>query len=114
MGLGVFPRVALSDARKAVLEARALLDRGISPIVAKVTPEKTKTPATPTMFKQFAQDYVEARRSEWRNHKHADQWVFTLAEYAFPVIGSKALDEIETEDVLKILQPIWTTKTETA
>ncbi len=114
MGLGVFPRVALSDARKAVLEARMLLDRGISPIVEKVISEKTKTTATPKTFKQFAQEYVEAKRSEWRNEKHGDQWVFTLAEYAFPVIGSKALDEIETEDVLKILQPIWTTKTETA
>lgn len=114
MGLGVFPRVALSDARKAVLEARVLLDRGISPIVEKVIPEKTMTSATPKTFKQFAQEYVESRRSEWRNQKHGDQWVFTLTEYAYPVIGSKALDEIETEDVLKILQPIWTTKTETA
>ena len=114
MGLGVFPRVALSDARKAVLEARVLLDSGISPLIERVTPEKTKITATPTTFKQFAQDYVEAKRSEWRNQKHGDQWVFTLTEYAFPVIGSKALDKIETEDVLKILQPIWTTKTETA
>ena len=114
MGLGVFPRVALSDARKAVLEARVLLDSGISPLIERATPEKTKITATPTTFKQFAQDYVEAKRSEWRNQKHGDQWVFTLTEYAFPVIGSKALDKIETEDVLKILQPIWTTKTETA
>lgn len=57
---------------------------------------------------------MEAKRPEWRNQKHADQWVSTLTDYAFPIIGDKALDEIDTEDILEILQPIWTTKTETA
>ena len=65
-------------------------------------------------FQEFALEIVKAKRAEWRNPKHGDQWQFTLTEYAFPVIGAKALDEIETEDVLKILQPIWQTKTETA
>ena len=116
MGLGVFPRVALADARKMAQEARVLLDSGINPL-AKKTAAKAASPATipkTTTFKQFALDYVEAKRPEWRNQKHGDQWDFTLTEYAFPVIGSKALDKIETEDILKILQPIWTVRTETA
>ena len=116
MGLGVFPSVALAAARKSVLEARVLLDSGINPLAKKADEKAVKHAAKPktTTFKQFALSYIEAKRPEWRNQKHGDQWVFTLREYAFPVIGSKALDKIETEDVLKILQPIWTTRTETA
>ena len=116
MGLGVFPRVALADARKTAQEARVMLDSGISPLAKKTTAKAASLATKPktTLFKQFALEYVEAKRPEWRNQKHGEQWVFTLTEYAFPVIGNKTLDKIETEDVLKILQPIWTTRTETA
>jgi len=116
MGLGVFPRISLADARKAAQEARVLLDTGISPLKQKTAEKfaKTQVEAKRTSFKEFALEYVKTRRPEWRNQTHGDQWDFTLTEYAFPVIGAKPLDEIGTEDVLKILQPIWITKTETA
>lgn len=115
-GFGVFPRVTLADARKAAQEARVLLDDGVSPLAAREAAKVAPRPAKPktTTFQQFALDFVDAKRPEWRNQKHGDQWVFTLKEYAFPVIGGKALDKIETEDILKILQPIWTVTTETA
>ena len=116
MSLGVFPRVALAEARKAALQARVMLDDGTNPL-AQRTPAKAIRPGTlPEIsnFKKFALEYVQSKRPEWRNTKHAEQWIFTLSEYAFPAIGDKALDQIETEDVLKILQPIWTKKTETA
>jgi len=54
------------------------------------------------------------KRPEWTNQKHAAQWVYTMEKFAFPIIGDKAIDEVDTEDILKILIPIWTTKTETA
>ena len=53
-------------------------------------------------------------RPKWRNQKHGDQWVATVANYAFPVIGAMPLDKIETHHVLEILTPIWHTKSETA
>ncbi len=116
MGLGVFPRVALADARKAAQEARVLLDAGISPLQKRATEKagKTQVETQQVTFKTFALQYVEAKRLEFRNQRHAEQWVYTLTEYAFPEIGDKPLDEIDTEDVLRILQPIWKTKTETA
>jgi integrase len=116
MGLGVFPRVTLADARKATQEARVQLDSGISPLMKRAAEKKAKdhVDANPITFKDFALEYVETKQAEWRNQKHAAQWVFTLTEYAFPVIGMKALDEICTEDVLTILKPIWRDKTETA
>ncbi|WP_370992005.1 phage integrase central domain-containing protein [Nitrosococcus oceani] len=53
-------------------------------------------------------------RHGWRNVKHARQWASTLKTYARPVIGAIRVNAITTEDILKILSPIWTTKTETA
>lgn len=116
MGLGVFPRVSLADARKASYEARVLLDGGTNPLTRKSAGKAAEAAvvAKRITFKDFALECIEAKRPEWRNQKHGDQWVFTLTEYAFPVIGEKTLDQIDTEDVLEILQPIWTTKTETA
>ena len=116
MGFGVFPRISLADARKATHEARIMLDGGVSPLQNKTAEiaAKAATEARRVTFKDFALECVEAKRPEWRNQKHGDQWVFTLTEYAFPIIGGKALDEIDTDDILTILKPIWTTKTETA
>lgn len=112
MGLGVFPRVSLSDARKIAAEARVQIDNGLNPI--RLRREKSKK-AEPVMdFKTFATDFISAKQPEWKNQKHAKQWLSTMEEYVFPSIGKKQLNQIGTEDILGILKPIWTTKTETA
>ncbi len=77
-----------------------------------VAKERSETPAL--TFKDFADSIIATKRAEWRNLKHGDQWAYTLETFAYPTIGHKALDEIETEDILTILNPIWITKTETA
>jgi integrase len=51
---------------------------------------------------------------EWINKKHSNQWINTLRDYAFKEIGDLPINEVDTEHMLKILEPIWTTKTETA
>jgi integrase len=51
--------------------------------------------------------------SEWKNAKHKAQWEMTLREYAKP-LRDMSVDAIRTEDVLKVLKPIWTEKPETA
>ena len=106
MGLGVFPRVALADARKVAQEARVLLDGGISPLQKKTNggTAKADAEARRVTFREFALECVDARRPEWKSQKHGDQWVSTLTEYAFPVIGDMTLDQIDTDSVLKILQ----------
>jgi len=109
MGLGSYPAVSLADARSKASDARRLVRDGQDPItVRKVEPERIPT------FDEAAARYIEGHSPGWSNAKHADQWRNTLETYAAPVIGSKPVDQIGTEDVLKILQPIWTTKTETA
>lgn len=65
-------------------------------------------------FEQCAQELVEAKRTGWKNAKHAQQWINTLRDYAFPVIGNKPPADVSLADIKSILLPIWTTKTETA
>ncbi|MCM8857682.1 MAG: integrase arm-type DNA-binding domain-containing protein [Candidatus Thiodiazotropha sp.] len=109
MGLGSFPDVGLAEARDKASRCRKQAKAGIDPIEErKAKPEKTPT------FTTCAARYIRAHRHGWKNTKHARQWVSTLKTYARPTIGSKQVDSITTEDILNILSPIWTTKTETA
>ncbi len=59
-------------------------------------------------------NYLAAKLSEFRNEKHRKQWRSTLDTYAGPFLGPKLVSEIAVQDVLKVLQPIWAEKTETA
>ncbi|WP_420723935.1 tyrosine-type recombinase/integrase [Hwanghaeella sp. LZ110] len=109
MGLGGFPDVGLSDARSKAADFRAMATNGVDPITARrVAPKKVPD------FTSCAAQYIRAHRRSWKNSKHARQWVSTLKTYARPVIGNTQVDEIGTDDILKILTPLWTTKTETA
>jgi integrase len=65
-------------------------------------------------FKECAEGYIEAHKSGWKSDKHAGQWRATLETYAYPVIGTLPVSKIDDGHVMKILQPIWNAKTETA
>ena len=77
---------------------------------AKAALESAKLPT----FKECAEKYVAAHRDGWRNPKHAAQWAATLRTYAEPEIGSVAAQDVDTALVMKILEPIWSKKSETA
>lgn len=109
MGLGSFPSVSLAEARLLAAGARKLVRDDIDPIAARRV-EKEKIPS----FTTCAARYLRAHRKAWKNPKHGRQWVATLKTYARPVLGAKPVDSISTEDMLKVLSPIWPTKTETA
>ncbi len=65
-------------------------------------------------FEEEAKAYIEVHKAGWKNKKHADQWTNTLAAYVYPVFGKISARLIDTAIVVKALQPIWTTKPETA
>jgi integrase len=67
-----------------------------------------------TTFESCARTYVTAQTPGWKSGKHAKQWLATLETYAFPVIGKLDVAMIAVSHVLQILEPIWSTKTETA
>jgi integrase len=116
MSLGVYPLISLAEARKRALEARNEVAQGIDPIAAKNERKRLREESTAKKmtFREFAGQCIELKAPEWKNPKHESQWKFTLREYADPIIGGKALDQVTTEDIIAILRPIWFTKTETA
>ena len=115
VSLGGFPTVGVSEARIKAEEAREKLGQGISPIKERQAQKQEQAPSIskPT-FREYALACVEIKRAEWKNQKHGDQWIYTLKEFAFPIIGNMHMDEIETKHILEILDPIWVKNTVTA
>ncbi len=113
--LGAYPEISLKEARNRAVACRAELIAGREPNAywRSSMPPAIQADSGPT-FWEFALQCIQAKSHEWRNQKHGEQWYNTLATYAKPVIGTLPLNEIDTEHILKILTPIWHTKTETA
>lgn len=115
MGLGPFPEVSLARAREKALEARSLKADGVDPLEAKraALAARRAEAAKGITFKGAAEGYIGAHRAGWGD-KHGSQWPATLAAYVYPVIGDLPVETIDTALVLKVLEPIWQDKTETA
>jgi integrase len=116
MGLGSYVTFTLAEARQRATAQRKLLADGIDPLAARRDELLTKrmADANHITFDKAAAAYIEANSPGWRNAKHGNQWTNTLATYASPVIGKLPVSAITTAHVLRILSPIWATKTETA
>jgi integrase len=116
MGLGGYPALSLADARKRAEECRALRAQGIDPIDARKAQraEEAVTAAKGMTFDQCADAYMTAHRASWRSNIHARQWQASLAAYVSPVLGKLPVDEIDTGLVMKVLEPLWREKPETA
>lgn len=116
MGLGGFPDVPLADARAAARNARELIRTGKDPIeeARAAASAKLASRAKDLTFREAAAAYIAAHETGWRNAKHAAQWKSTLTTYAYPQIGSLLVRDVELTHVLSILEPLWSTKTETA
>lgn len=116
MGLGGYPAVTLAQAWDRGRKARAKIENGVDPIEerrANRSALKAAQAAAHT-FQQCATAYVDAHSKAWRSGKHAEQWRATLQRYAYPVIGEMAVRDVQLAHVLRILEPIWQQKTETA
>jgi integrase len=116
MGLGPLHTISLAEARTKARECRRMLLDGIDPIEARNASRMgAKLAAAKSMtFRECAEAYIAAHRTGWRNAAHAAQWPSTLEAYVYPTIGSLPVQAIEVGLVMKALEPIWQTKTETA
>ena len=122
MGLGPVGEppagVPLAKARALAGEARALLRDGRDPLeerqAARLARQRTDAEARERTFRAAAKALVDSKRSGWRNAKHAAQWLATLEAHAFPVIGDLPVAAIGTDEVLRVLRPIWERIPETA
>ncbi len=120
MGIGTLTDKSATDVRSEAGQFAALVRSGTDPIeerkrkTVQATEDAKHAAANSTSFRMVATDYIASHRASWKNGKHANQWINTLETYAGPIIGDKSIGSVTTDDVLRILKPIWTTKTETA
>jgi integrase len=116
IGLGGFPTVTLAQARDKAREARDKIERGVDPMAERKAAREALAAATRKglTFSEAANLYLDAKLDAYRNEKHRYQWRATLEQLAFPVLGKLPVSAITVQDVLQVLHPIWTGRTETA
>lgn len=116
MGLGAYPTISLARARELASNARALKAQGTDPIETRdANRAGTRLAAVKAVsFRECAESYIKSHRAGWRNAAHASQWGNTLRAYAYPHIGALSVQAIDTSLVMKVLEPIWSEKPETA
>jgi len=116
MGLGSCITVSLAEARDQALECRKLREKEIDPIDAREAARRQAAleRVRSLRFREAAKTYMSAHGVAWKNDKHAAQWASTLEAYAYPVIGDVSVQSIDTALVMKVIEPIWAIKPETA
>jgi integrase len=137
MGLGPIRKVSYEDAKKLSRKIRVLLDEGIDPLTERDRIKRAKADelvriervradelaqeqaeaaknARRMTFRQCATSFIDSHRSGWKSDKHAAQWTSTLETYAYPILGDKAVADIDVSMVKEVIGPIWIEKNETA
>ena len=116
MGLGGLNTISLAEAREEAGECRKMLREHVDPIEARNVRRNQQSieSAKAMTFRECAESYIESHRSGWRNVKHERQWGSSLATHVYPTFGDLPVSAVDVGLVMKTLQPIWSTKTETA
>lgn len=115
MGLGNFPTVSLADAREEARRHRSQVREGGDPISIRrvaVSAAAAERSSQQT-FADVAAQYIAQHRTSWRSEKHGAQWASTLQAYVEPVVGSLLVRDVTAAHVIRVLEPIWATKTKT-
>lgn len=115
-GLGSYPTISLSKAREEAEKYRRLVAGGADPIEVHWSERQAAliASAKAVTFEECARTFVASHEAGWRNGKHRAQWSSTLKTYVYPLAGSLPVQSIDTTIIISVLQPIWTSKPETA
>jgi hypothetical protein len=112
MGFGGLTKVSLADARKKAVDARLLLSGGHDPLTYRQEEETRRAAAEKLAaarsmtFDQCADAYIGAHEVSWKNEKHRQQWRNTLSTYVSPVFGSVPVQDIDIDQIMKVIEPI--------
>lgn len=116
IGLGGYPEVGLAQAREQARELKAKIRSGVDPVEERKAAKAALVAAQRRglTFAKAVEQCLDAKLDAFSNAKHRQQWENTLATYAIPQLGTMLVQDITTQDVLRVLHPIWSEKTETA
>jgi len=110
-GLGLWPTVSLEEARRKADRFRRAAKEGRDARLEEALESGRRAAVT---FKNACDSFFEVRRQQLSSGKHAQQWQNTMRDYVFPVIGNRPVAEVSASEVIKVLEPIWYSKPETA
>jgi len=98
------------------LECRRQVLSGLDPLEERARSKRARqlAQARSITFQQAAEHCIASKTPEWKNAKHAQQWTNSLTAYAYPVFGTLSISDLDTDLVLKAIEPIWISKAETA
>jgi integrase len=115
MGLGTYPSVSITAARRAAWEARDVIAAGGDPLeVRRAAEQERRMETSMPSFEQAGRQTFEELKSGFKNAKHIQQWIGTLDTYVFPKLGRRPVNELRASDFADALRPIWLSKPETA
>lgn len=116
IGLGGYPDVSLAQARERARETKDAVRNGVDPVEERKAARSAiiREQQRGLTFADAVEQYLEAKMDAFSNAKHRAQWRSTLENYATPMLGKMRVADIEVQDVLHVLEPIWKSKTETA
>jgi integrase len=124
MGIGSLSTLPVVAARAEAGRLKALVAQGVDPIEQKraaretergeIAATKVERALAAATFRVAAERHIALQEAGWRNAKHRQQWENTLKTYAYPVLGDLPVRDITAQHVINVLQPIWSTKPETA
>lgn len=106
LGLGSVSLVSLAEARELARTYRKIAREGGDPDTERKRESLTFLAAAAKVHAKLL--------PTWKNKKHAETWLSSIETHAGPVFGDRPIHTVGTSDVLKALEPIWTTTPETA
>jgi integrase len=112
--------VSLTDARGKARRLHDVVREGRDPLAERDAAKAAEAAAARQVrartmtFRDCAVAYIAAHEASWRNAKHRQQWSSTLDTYAYPILGNLPVSDVDTGAVMRVLEPIWREKAETA
>jgi integrase len=116
IGLGGYPEVTLAKARERAAEAKDAIRRGVDPVEERKAAKAALSAAQRqgVTFEKAFESYAATKLPELSTDRYRDQWLAVIQKHALPELGKMLVRDITRADVLRVLTPIWETRTETA
>ncbi len=114
-GLGGFPKVSLSDARKTAKANKIAVRGGSDPFIKEAKAEaavRQRSKSTPSLY-DAACAVQQTRAGTWKSAKYTERWIGTLAVHIFPTLGNTPVNDITRHDLVEVLAPLCREQPET-
>ena len=116
IGLGAYPEVSLANAREKAAQTRNLIRQGVDPVEQRKAArgELVAAQKRGLSFSKAVDLFAPVKAAELSEGKYRNQWRDSLDKYALPEVGQMLVNDIALQDILRVLEPIWESKTVTA